>query len=158
MLCNICHKNPATVHLTEIADEKIVELHVCRECARLKGEPAQGDFNLIDFLGSFSGEKEESCICSNCRLSFSDFKKSGLLGCQNCYQDFELLLAPLLKKIHGAIVHKGKFPKEKKVKIKREDDLGLLKEELEEAIRLEEYEKAAGLRDKIKKISENPGQ
>ncbi len=31
MLCDICHKVEATVHLTEIVDNQITELHHCEE-------------------------------------------------------------------------------------------------------------------------------
>ena len=33
MLCQICGKNPATVHFTEIHDNTMSEIHVCERCA-----------------------------------------------------------------------------------------------------------------------------
>jgi len=43
MLCQICGKNPASVHFTEIHDNKMSEIHVCERCAEEKGmhTPAQ---------------------------------------------------------------------------------------------------------------------
>ncbi len=31
MLCDICGKDEATVHVTEILDDKMTELHLCEE-------------------------------------------------------------------------------------------------------------------------------
>ena len=33
MLCQVCGKNPATVHFTEIHDNRMTEIHVCERCA-----------------------------------------------------------------------------------------------------------------------------
>ena len=37
MLCQICGKRPASVHFTEIHDNKMSEIHVCERCAEDKG-------------------------------------------------------------------------------------------------------------------------
>ncbi|HUW57720.1 MAG TPA: hypothetical protein VMZ92_13860 [Planctomycetota bacterium] len=39
ILCQICKKNVATVHLTEIIKDKKREIHLCEGCARKKGLP-----------------------------------------------------------------------------------------------------------------------
>ena len=36
MQCDICNKKKATVHLTEIVDEQMSEMHLCEDCAREK--------------------------------------------------------------------------------------------------------------------------
>ena len=46
MTCDICHKIEATVHLTEIIDNQITELHLCEECARQKGTQMEQHFGL----------------------------------------------------------------------------------------------------------------
>ncbi|GAI49395.1 unnamed protein product, partial [marine sediment metagenome] len=50
MSCDICHKNEASVHLTEIIDNQITELHLCEECARQKGAQMEQHFGLADLL------------------------------------------------------------------------------------------------------------
>ena len=53
MLCQICGKNPATVHFTEIHDNQMSELHVCERCAEEKGMQAtaqQHKFEIADLL------------------------------------------------------------------------------------------------------------
>ena len=168
MLCDICGKNPATVHLTEIIDEQMNELHLCEECARTKSEAMEQQFGLSDLLAGMadfqkSPNKEEEMIaikCSRCGLSYADFKKIGRLGCGECYNVFRKYLAPLLKRIHGSNQHIGKNPLKGPAKpkpaiskvSKKRIDLQELKEQLQNAIQQEAFEEAARLRDQIKEI------
>lgn len=48
--------------------------------------------------------------CKTCGKTLSDFYKTGLLGCPDCYVVFFNELKPVLKKLHGVTVHKGKRP------------------------------------------------
>ena len=43
MVCQVCGKNPATVHFTEIHDNKMSEIHVCERCAEEKGLHASAE-------------------------------------------------------------------------------------------------------------------
>ncbi len=169
MLCDICGKNPATVHLTEIIDEQMNELHLCEECARTKSAAMEQQFGLSDLLAGMvdfqkPSSKEEELVnikCPSCGLSYADFKKIGRLGCGNCYDVFRKYLAPLLKRIHGSNQHIGKSPLSCPAKIKspiskvnkKKTCLQELKEQLQNAIAKEAFEEAARLRDQIKKIS-----
>ena len=36
MICDVCGKKEATVHLTEIVNDKMTKLHLCEECATEK--------------------------------------------------------------------------------------------------------------------------
>ena len=162
MLCDICGKNPATVHLTEIVDENMTELHLCEECAQKKGAQMETHFGLADLLagladlgGQFTTTKKETKTkCPRCGLTYEDFKKIGRLGCGECYSAFKEILLPLLKRIHGSTQHNGKSPGKKAAKVikmvKVKNELHELKEKLQKAIELEEFEEAAKLRDKIK--------
>ena len=83
------------------------------------------------------------------------FKKIGRLGCAQCYVAFKASLAPLLKRIHGSTQHIGKSPspvaaKELKITTKLQEDLEAVKSALQKAVKNEEFEEAASLRDKIK--------
>ncbi len=159
MLCDVCGKNPATVHLTEIIEGKIIEVHLCEDCAKKKTEEFQKQFNISDFLSelvdidSLSEIELPRIVCSGCGLRYDEFKKKGRLGCGKCYEDFKDKLLPLLRKIHGSLRHRGKAPK-----VKVEDEISLeerikeLRRHLERAIKLEEYEEAARIRDEIKEL------
>ena len=50
-------------------------------------------------------------ICSRCGYTFSQFKRTGLLGCPDCYQEFYKELLPTLRKIQKDVYHTGNKPK-----------------------------------------------
>ncbi len=159
MLCDICGKNEATVHLTEIINEQMTKLHLCEECAKQKGTEMEEHFGLADLLAGLANldtsvepAKDKKVKCSACGMTYTDFKKIGRLGCGQCYESFKTYLAPLLKRIHGSDIHVGKGPGKKGKKIKaKKTDVEQLKKRLKRAIELEEFEEAAQLRDEIKK-------
>lgn len=169
MTCDVCGKNPATVHLTEIIDEQMNELHLCEECARKKSAQMEQQFGLSDLLAGLANfdktpqaeEKEMASKCAACGLSYKDFKKIGRLGCGECYSSFKKYLAPLLKRIHGASFHFGKcpVPSSEKAGGKQKIDLQELRCKLQRAIEAEEYEEAARIRDQIRDLQEkkDPG-
>ena len=168
MLCDECGKNKATVHLTEIVNELITKLNLCETCAKQKGAEVEQHFGIADLLSALSDTVESQPTvaglvsgstsknkCSRCGLTYEDFKRVGRLGCGECYKAFRTNLAPLLKRIHGSNQHIGKSPSpqamdELKTVHKRQEDLDTAKLELQKAIRNEEFEEAAALRDKIK--------
>lgn len=156
MLCDICHKNVATVHLTEIIDEKVMELHICQKCANLKAEELKHQLSISDFLAGLmekpAPRSKVPSPCPLCGLTFSEFKKQGKLGCYKCYQAFKDYLFPLLRKIHGAVQHIGKFPQTVDPNIIIDRKIEELKIRLARSIKLEEYEEAAKIRDQIREL------
>jgi protein arginine kinase activator len=165
MLCDICNKNPATVHLTEIVDEQMTELHLCEECAHQKSAAMEQQFGLSDLLagmaefGKPSIEKDAPDLeCPNCKLTYLDFKKIGRLGCGDCYTAFRKYLGPLLKRIHGSNQHVGKSPSKVTRVVKKKIDIQELRNRMQKAIEAEDFEKAANIRDQIKEMEKvNPG-
>jgi len=164
MLCDVCNKNPATVHLTEIVDDQMNELHLCEECARQKSTQMEQHFGLSDLLAGLAEfekppkEKDaEATIalkCPNCGLTYADFKKIGRLGCSECYNAFKKYLVPLIKRIHGSNLHFGKSPVKTTVikSEKKKPDLQDLRARLAKAIDAEAFEEAARIRDQIKDL------
>ncbi len=166
LLCDECGKNKATVHLTEIVNDLITKLNLCEACAKAKGAEAEQHFGIADLLSALSdvdvpqaaaaaGTTPSKHKCGHCGLSYEDFKRIGRLGCGECYKTFRTSLAPLLKRIHGANQHLGKSPNpqvldELKNNSKRAQELEQAKAELFKAVKNEEFEVAASLRDKIK--------
>jgi protein arginine kinase activator len=167
LLCDECGKNKATVHLTEIVNDLITKLNLCETCAKQKGAEAEQHFGIADLLSALSDVEQpaQPAIpgavapaknkCARCGLSYEDFKRIGRLGCGDCYKAFRTSLVPLLKRIHGSNQHIGKSPNpqamdELKTNHKRQEELEAAKQELQKAVRGEEFEEAAALRDKIK--------
>ncbi|MDD2689743.1 MAG: UvrB/UvrC motif-containing protein [Candidatus Omnitrophica bacterium] len=159
MLCDVCGKNQATVHLTEIIDEQMNELHLCEDCARQKSAQMEQQFGLSDLLAGLAEfekpAKEAESIslkCSNCGLTHADFKKIGRLGCGECYTSFKKYLGPLLKRIHGSNQHMGKSPLKVTKVLKKKIDLQDLRNSLQKAIEQEAFEEAAKIRDQIREL------
>lgn len=160
MLCDICHMREATVHLTEIVNNKVKKIHLCEECAREKSEEMESHFGLTDLLAGLANlvpvvEEEhiaEATGCPSCGFTFNKFRKIGRLGCPKCYEAFQNSLSPLLKKIHGSDRHTGKIPVVKEVVRGKTGILAELRKRLEEAVKQEEFEEAAMLRDQIRDI------
>ena len=159
MTCDLCSKNEATVHLTEIINEQTRELHLCEACAREKGTAAAEQFGLAGLLAGLSdfsvkaGPKIEVDPCPECKLTYGDFRKSGRLGCGSCYENFSRLLSPLLKRVHGSNRYAGRLsPSTQKRKAVPQEDLDRLKQQLKNAIASEEFEEAVRLRDRIRHL------
>lgn len=166
MLCDICGKNPATVHLTEIIDDQMNELHLCEECARQKSIQMEQQFGLSDLLAGLTEfekpmvEKEAVVLkCPTCGFTYTDFKKIGRLGCSDCYSTFKKYLVPLLKRIHGSGFHYGKSPVKITKPVKKKIDLlSSLRYQLQKAIEMEEFEEAARIRDQIRILERKQSQ
>jgi len=166
MLCDVCGKNPATVHLTEIIDDQMNELHLCEQCAHQKSLQMDQQFGLSDLLGGLAEfekpakEKETALTvkCVNCGLTYADFKKIGRLGCSDCYDTFKRYLGPLLKRVHGSIIHFGKSPFKVAKTSDKKTDLQELRNQLQKAIETEVFEDAARIRDKIKELEKKESQ
>jgi len=163
MICDICGKNEATVHLTEIVNEKVTKLHLCENCAKEKGTEMEEHFGLSDLLagladlGNVEPEIGEKIKCSACGFTYYDFKKVGRLGCGECYEAFKKQLAPLLKRIHGADRNIGKIPITIGKTVKDNKTIQELKVRMDKAIQFEEFEEAARLRDQIKDLEKKAG-
>jgi len=161
MLCGACHQNEATIHLTEIVNNQMIEVHLCETCAQEKGTDFKTHFNFSDLLSGLSdvgsvlkADLMETAGCKTCGLTYEEFGKTGRLGCPDCYQDLNKILLPLIKRVQRSTEHLGKHPSKASSETKRTIDLRELRERLKRAIEMEEFEKAADIRDQIKKLED----
>ena len=174
MICESCHQEEATVLLTKISADQKRALHLCPTCAAQvaksnKGEPASAGPEKAPHVEGEATEpktdtgKASDKTCSQCGMTYRQFRKHGRFGCEACYQAFGDELRRLMKRIHGAQTHVGKRPQAAPVapsdssfQIATEaplstvtDDLEQLRADLEKAVQAEAYEQAAALRDRI---------
>ena len=165
MLCTICKEKPATVHLTQIVGDKKQKLDLCEDCAKTKGINDPTSFGLADLdlvLGLGASQQLEQAAggvelkCPRCGFTQADFKKSGRLGCPECYKTFADGLAGLLKTMHKGTRHTGKAPEALRATRENADKLKTLQTKLARAIKDENYEQAALLRDEIKQLTGRP--
>ena len=116
-------------------------------------------------------EPAKAAACPECGTTYTEFRQSGLLGCPECYKAFEPQLGPLLERAHeGATHHVGKLPKRAltgpRVQVpgkkpaesvlggpeQRAGRAAALKKQMDEAVRTEQYERAAKIRDELRKL------
>ena len=161
MLCSICKEKAATVHLTQIVGDKMQKLDLCEECAKAKGINDPTGFALADLmLGLGASQEIEQAAggaelkCPRCGFTQADFKKSGRLGCPDCYRTFAEGLSSLLKTMHKGTRHVGKAPETLRATRETADRLKTLQKKLAKAVEAEKFEEAAQLRDEIKQMTE----
>jgi protein arginine kinase activator len=154
MKCEKC-PNAATLHITEILGENhIEEVHLCEVCAgKYLSEEPQTATKVVP-----REELDESELgqvaCDACGLKFIDFRNTGRLGCPNDYEVFREELVQLLENIHGETRHIGKVPRRSRDLSRTQGEAIRLRKQLEAAVLKENYEEAARLRDRIKRLEE----
>ena len=156
LLCQICKQKQAIVHFTRIINGQKVVKYVCEQCARENNEIKINLHKLlsgimgVDVAKEIQNEPDAAVKCTVCGMTAAEFKKTGMLGCTDCYKTFGKSIELLLKRIHGNAKHHGKIPLKMVKKINEARNLLQLKEELQKCIREENYEQAAVLRDEIR--------
>ena len=160
MQCENCHKNTATIHLTEIIDGQRSEMHLCEYCASEEGIVVKSQIPINELLSSLlasqpsaddlAGVAEKEVACPQCGFTLEQFRRESVLGCPYDYQVFEKLLLGLIRKAHGGqTVHCGKVPSKTPKAARKEIELAGLRQQLDAAVQEEDYERAAELRDEI---------
>ena len=159
MLCDICKKNVATVHLTQMVEGKTKKVDLCEACSKEKGVDDPTGFSLADLLLGLGAAQEieqasagGEIKCPHCGFTQADFKKAGRLGCSECYKVFAEGLESLLKTMHKGTKHVGKVPQVFRQSQDLADKLKSLQKKLEKAIANEDFETAATLRDEVKAL------
>ncbi len=165
MICDECGR-PAAIRFVEMVDGEMRLMRLCDECASARGiglslTPLAGPLVsiLMGFLEEVGAEEPaelQGPVCLGCGLSYKDFRRTGKLGCADCYTSFEDELKPLIRRIHGSTRHTGGIPSEASEDVESIREARHLKLELEKAVRHEEYERAAELRDRIRSLESTP--
>lgn len=164
MLCQNCEKNEATTHIKQIINGDMTESHLCADCANHLGytDMFSGfNLNISEFFGGLLGDMLPSLKpgnvkrCEKCGCSFDDIVREGKVGCAECYRTFYDKLQPSIQRIHGKIKHTGKIgagrTEEKKTETV-EEKIEKLKVKMDEAVKVQDFESAAQIRDEIKAL------
>ncbi len=171
MLCDICKKNEATIHIKEISSGGHKILNLCSVCAAGHEKTAGfqfGAFNLAEMLynlgklgnsiaGKMASDMESAAnepVCPECGWTTAKLRKSGgRLGCAKCYQTFKSLIEDALINVHRGTIHLGKRPDgQRNTDAVRRSELTALRKELDALIKQENYEQAAVVRDRIREL------
>ncbi len=157
MQCDVCSEKDATVFLTQIVEGKMQKVNLCESCSKAKGVNDPTGFALADLLLGLGAAQQiekgpASLKCSVCGFTQADFKKTGRLGCSACYDTFAQGLVGMLGNMHKGTTHVGKVPGHLARARELSQKIRGLKEHLDQAVAEEQYEKAADLRDKIRRM------
>jgi protein arginine kinase activator len=159
MKCEICKAQEASVHLTQVMDGEVRKLHMCEDCARKGGINIENPVSISDLLlGLGKDEPAEETpaapdrTCPVCHLRQADFRKTGRLGCPECYAAFAAELAPLLRQMHRRDHHVGRTPPNVPGGVPPAEEAASAQEALDRAVAEERFEEAARLRDRLQAI------
>ena len=162
-MCDECGIRPATIRITTIVNGEKRDRNLCSECMagsqRFKKDFSNlaGHLNgLLDALKSGASKSEEpipEIECSRCGTTYEQYRKSGMVGCAQCYSDFREPLQAMMSRVHGHTQHVGRAPGGADPQLSMKLKLDKLRQELKQAIEQEEYETAAGLRDQIRALN-----
>lgn len=178
MECTYCPGNQATCHLSKLVNSKSIDVHVCEKCIPQLSEKDLVDFDVwgaVSKLAVSKGKEDPAAAveneikeisaksllipsptplisnrCSACGFTSEDVRKTGRLGCGECYVIFSGLLQDVLNDCQKGTRHAGKVPKSFRKPNKKR-----LQEDLSSAVGKEEFEEAARLRDELGKIGED---
>lgn len=170
MLCDRCKKRNALYHYKykSTINGKTSEYHLCPEYAMEFGIAETQPFSLFSpgdefqfagfpfFTGAVPKRPRERRVCPVCGASAEEIANGGCAGCSECYNTFADMFGVIITKLHGRVSHAGRAPrgfdsaKYRQRTIEKEIDK--LKEQLNGAVKAENYELAAKLRDKINEL------
>ncbi len=169
--CERCNKYQANVHIVKVFDGMKKELNICEKCAKELGEfnlnsilDVENTFslNILSGLVEYFNNNQQSSIikindseCPKCKTTYAEFKNTGFLGCDECYKQFLKILAIFIKRVQNGSNHVGKIPSRCGEDVIKRKEISDLKDKLQKAILSEEYEKAAEIRDCIRKIQKD---
>lgn len=172
MNCQQCHQRPASVHVTQVTDDQVQELHLCERCAAERSEAFGGGaaeaFSIPGLVaGLLAGLGGAVAVpgaqpalaselagqrCPRCGHSYLEFARTGLLGCPECYEAFSAALQPLIGRVHGRSRHEGKSPARGGGQLRLRRQTEDLRRQLASAVAEQAFERAAELRDRIREI------
>lgn len=164
MLCQNCNRNEATMYWKQTINGQTKEMHLCPECAGKLGQNFQNPFEKW-FGDPFFAQPSLFSVpfgqvsqlgggrrCPTCGMTESELQRTGRVGCADCYQTFEELLTPYIRKLQGTTAHVGAAPSPQTPEQPVKNQTAVLRSKLEDAIKQENYEEAAQLRDEIRRL------
>ena len=160
-----CDKCDRAAEVHEIDVEAGRDIHLCREHAIEAGFQVPQSAPVTELLTQFAtmpppNEKpkprraERPTACANCGSTFARFRKTGLLGCPDCYEAFARQLETVVARSqNGANAHVGRVPDRSSELVDLQALRRSLIEELDRAVASEQYERAANLRDRLNTLT-----
>ena len=134
MKCQRCKEREANVQIMQqIAGKKPQTFMLCDVCARelgismptfpMTGKVSSNPFAVMgnifqsNFgLGADEVSEKPASRCSKCKMTFEEFKRTGYLGCPDCYEAFASQMDPVFTRTQMGKKHIGRKPGSKSAK------------------------------------------
>ncbi len=156
-MCDLCKQAPAAIQFVEQRGTETRKISICQGCAAKQGISQDGNsltFNLPSLLAAMSGmagAATEDPVCPGCGLTGAQFREGGRFGCARCYEVFEDIIKPIIKRAQAGEAHRGLAPARLAPSLEK-SEIADLRRQLEENVRAEKYEEAARIRDRIREL------
>ena len=151
MNCDKCGK-PASYSSMLVVNGEKTEMHLCTDCAIKAGMLQNfGGFpfnSFFDILQPQMQSKQSQKRCSRCHTTATEFLRTGVVGCSQCYNDLREVIEPVIKQLHAEGGHK---PTTHALN-EQQKELLELKTRLRKAIEEERYEDAGQINKQIKAL------
>ncbi len=161
MICDLCKKNEAVIFLEAIGNNGKRKLNLCVNCAASRGISTKitaPDVKNIESIFAEIKERDKKKnedflrLCPACGRSLGEIKETGTVGCPECYEVFNKEISSEIKKIGVSEKYSGSMPKRLSHFRNSLTDRADLQAKLEEAVKSENYEKAAVYRDFLRAL------
>ncbi|MDR0381986.1 MAG: UvrB/UvrC motif-containing protein [Oscillospiraceae bacterium] len=164
MLCQHCGQHEATRFYRTTVNGKTQELSLCPNCAAAAGleiELSQKFPAFLDDMPAILSDmmglrapagRQARQVCPSCGVNLQEISRTGKAGCATCYSHFQAVLLPYIRKMHGNAVHTGRAPAGQRAALRRRNERARLETQLQEAINTQAFERAAELRDEIRRL------
>ncbi len=166
MICDGCGRDNAVIKLVVMSEGRRVEQHLCVDCMREKQKDSIRAAKMVfeALLGrkdaglpeggsnEEKNEKPEDAVRCACGTSFSEIQKTARVGCPRCYEFFRDKLTEMMTVYAGSAQHAGSAPEQADGQSRSRLAVEELNRKLNEAVELEEYERAAEIRDELRAL------
>lgn len=169
MKCDICKKRDAVFHIQEQSVSGVRNISLCVECALTKGLNIRTEdidklfssfiSNLFanvsvpaENVASQAAARLLNIKCPYCGKSLEDVTKTNVVGCPKCFSSFKAFIDAMLMNMNNSIDYRGDFPPDLKMKHNYKVEIFNLKKQLKHYVSMEDFGKAAEIRDKIKAL------
>lgn len=162
MICEHCKERHASVTITQVQNGTKFERHYCDVCApqfhpfhfEMQDEPISLHHLMSNWFGvpqkAQKADKKQQTSCPSCGFTYRKFLKVGKFGCPTCYETFRQQLPSVLERLQADTKHVG--AKQWVETAKLQEQIEVLRQQLQLAIAEERFEEAAKLRDETRAL------
>ena len=166
MICQNCEAHPATFQIVEKDGDNLVCLFLCEDCAFCMGLTSEMNtgqvpgteisVNPIPEVKLLSYKDDNDPVCPHCGLAFTKYLQTGQKGCVHCLETYQSALDQIVWHLYNTTNNHA--VKQKLLMFNSNDLVERIKKletALSIAVAVEDFEKAAEIRDELNMIKLN---